>query len=238
MAILTGMRSVGGGDQLLGGHLEAAVAVDGPHRAVGPADLGADGRRHREAHRAEAAGVDPRVGMVELPVLRRPHLVLADARGDDRVLGRAVAQLLEHELRLEQLARLGRLVGQRELLLPAADRADFHAERSAWAVRAAAGRRIALISSSITRRQSPTIGTSGRRTLPSSAGSMSTWMILASGANAGDLAGDPVVEAAPEGDQQVGLLHRGDRGVVAVHARACRGTAGGRRGTRPGPSAW
>ena len=48
----------------------------------------------------------------------------------------------------------------------------------------------------MTRRQSPTIGTSGRRTLPSSAGSMSTWMILASGANAGDLAGDAVVEAA------------------------------------------
>ena len=37
--------------------------------------------------------------------------------------------------------------------------------------------------SSITNRQSPTIGTSGRRTLPCSAGSMSTWIILASGAN-------------------------------------------------------
>ena len=52
-----------GGDQLLRGHLEAAVAVDRPHHAVGPADLGADRRRHREAHRAEAAGVDPRVGV-------------------------------------------------------------------------------------------------------------------------------------------------------------------------------
>ena len=37
--------------------------------------------------------------------------------------------------------------------------------------------------SSITRRQSPTIGTSGLRTLPCSAGSMSTWMTFASGAN-------------------------------------------------------
>ena len=37
-------------------------------------------------------------------------------------------------------------------------------------------------SSSITRRQSPTMGTSGRRTLPCSAGSMSTWITLASGA--------------------------------------------------------
>ena len=34
-----------------------------------------------------------------------------------------------------------------------------------------------------------------------------------------DLAGDPVVEARAQGDQQVGPLHGGDRGVVAVHAR-------------------
>ncbi len=31
--------------------------------------------------------------------------------------------------------------------------------------------------------------------------------------------GHPVVEAAAEGDQQIGLLHGGDGGVVAVHAR-------------------
>ena len=95
MATFTGMRSVDGGDQLLGGHLEAAVAVDGPHHAVGPADLGPDGGGHGEAHRAEAARVHPRVGVVEAPVLRRPHLVLADAGHDDRVVGRGVAQLLE-----------------------------------------------------------------------------------------------------------------------------------------------
>ena len=33
-----------------------------------------------------------------------------------------------------------------------------------------------------------------------------------------ELAGDAVVEARPQRDEQVGLLHRGDRGVVAVHA--------------------
>ena len=33
------------------------------------------------------------------------------------------------------------------------------------------------------------------------------------------IAGDAVVEARAEGDEQVGLLHRRDRGVVAVHAR-------------------
>ena len=113
-----------GGDQLLRGHLEAAVAVDGPHRAVGPADLGADGGRHAEAHRAEAAGVDPRVGLVELPVLADVHIwCWPTPLTQDRVLGRVVAQLLEAELRLQRLARLARLVGQRELLPPAADAA-------------------------------------------------------------------------------------------------------------------
>ena len=34
-----------------------------------------------------------------------------------------------------------------------------------------------------------------------------------------ELAGDPVVEAGAERDQQVALLHGGDGGVVAVHAR-------------------
>ena len=48
---------------------------------------------------------------------------------------------------------------------------------------------------------------------------MSTWMILAPWREAVELAGDAVVEARPQRDQQVGLLHRGDRGVVAVHAR-------------------
>ena len=48
---------------------------------------------------------------------------------------------------------------------------------------------------------------------------MSTWMIFASGANVEHLARDPVVEAGAEGDQQIGLLQRGDGGGVAVHAR-------------------
>ena len=34
-----------------------------------------------------------------------------------------------------------------------------------------------------------------------------------------DLAGDAIVEARSQGDQQIGLLHRRDGGVVAVHAR-------------------
>ena len=76
------------GHELLRGHLEAAVAVDRPHHAIGPADLGADRGRHRVAHRAEPTGVDPRVRQLELPQLARPHLVLADTGHEDAVVGR------------------------------------------------------------------------------------------------------------------------------------------------------
>jgi hypothetical protein len=58
---------------------------------------------------------------------------------------------------------------------------------------------------------------------------------LGVGGEAGHLAGDPVVEAAAQGDEQVGLLHRHDRRVVAVHAGHAQAQAGGRRGRRPGP---
>ena len=57
----------------------------------------------------------------------------------------------------------------------------------------------ATSSSSITSRQSPAMATSARRTLWSSAGSMSTWMTLAPGAKASDPAGHPVVEPAARG---------------------------------------
>ena len=47
-----------GGDELLGGHLEAAVAVDADHRRLGPRRLGADRGRDPVAHRPEPAGGD------------------------------------------------------------------------------------------------------------------------------------------------------------------------------------
>src|SRR5579862_6881644 len=49
----------GAGGQLLVGHLEAAVAVDGPHGSLRAAHLGAHGGGHGEAHGAQPAGVDP-----------------------------------------------------------------------------------------------------------------------------------------------------------------------------------
>ena len=68
------------GRELLVGHLEAAVAVDRPHGAVGLADLGAHRGRDRVAHGAQAARVEPRVRPLVADELRGPHLVLAHAR--------------------------------------------------------------------------------------------------------------------------------------------------------------
>ena len=53
-------------------------------------------------------------GMVELPPLRGPHLVLADPRDDDRVVGRLVPQALDDELGLQHAFGRSPLVGERE----------------------------------------------------------------------------------------------------------------------------
>src|SRR5665648_604826 len=45
------------GRQLLVGHLETAIAVDGPDGALWLGDLGSHGGRHREAHRAQPTRV-------------------------------------------------------------------------------------------------------------------------------------------------------------------------------------
>ncbi len=45
--------------------------------------LRSDGAGQAEAHRAQAAGGEPVARRVEVEVLGRPHLMLADAGGDD-----------------------------------------------------------------------------------------------------------------------------------------------------------
>ena len=67
-----------GGDEFLCGHLKTAVAIHGPHAAVGFADLGAYSSGYRKAHRAQPTRVDPGVGVVELPILAGVHLMLTN----------------------------------------------------------------------------------------------------------------------------------------------------------------
>ena len=58
---------------------------------------------------------------------------------------------------------------------------------------------------------------------------------LGLGGEGADLAGHPVVEPAAQGDEQVGLLHGGDGGVVAVHAGHAQAQRVGVGEASPGP---
>ena len=77
----------------------------------------------------------------------------------------------------------------------------------------------ATSSSSMTSRQSPAMATSAPAHLVELGRVDVDVDDLGLGGEGVDPAGDPVVEPAAQGDQQVGPLHGGDRGVVAVHAR-------------------
>ena len=74
--------------------------------ALGCFDLHADGRRQAVAHRAEAARGHPAVRLLEMKILRRPHLVLADLGGDVgvAVLGQRI-EALQRVLRLDDRVR-------------------------------------------------------------------------------------------------------------------------------------
>ena len=128
------------GGELLIGHLEAAVAVDRPHVAVGLGDLRAHRRRHRVAHRAGAAGVEPRVRALVLDELRRPHLVLTDAGGVDALGAGELADALDHVLRRHEA--VGRLrVAERELVAEAVEERPPLRDVGLRALRRRCGRR-------------------------------------------------------------------------------------------------
>ncbi len=80
---LDGELMVGDGGEFRDRHLEAAVAGDGEDKLFRAGHLSADGGGKAEAHGAEAAGVDPEAGVIVADELGGPHLVLADVGSDD-----------------------------------------------------------------------------------------------------------------------------------------------------------
>ena len=160
--------------------------------------------------------------MVEVPVLTRPHLVLTDARAHDRVVGRIVSQGLEHELRLERRTGLGRVVVERVLLLPTAERRLplRRVGHRPSAVEHPADRRHQLLDDEAAVADDRHVGLA---VLAELGGVDVDVDHLGVRRELVELAGDPVVEPGAEGDQQVGLLERHDGRVVAVHARHAQG---------------
>ena len=176
------MPFLGAGGELLGVHLDRAVARHADDRLVRAADLGPHGGGQAEAHRAQATGVDPAPRAGEVEVLRRPHLVLADVGGDDRVAAGRLVEGLDHVLRLD-LGVGGVLVAERVALLP-----DPNARPPLLQPRRLCGQRAVLGGQPGTMlRASPTIGMCAGTFLEISAGSMSMWMNLARGANSESL---------------------------------------------------
>ena len=78
-------------------------------------ELRADGGRQAETHGAHAARGEPQARMAEVAVLRGPHLVLADAGGDDGLALRDAVDLFDDVVRLDLLA--GAVVIHRVLAL-------------------------------------------------------------------------------------------------------------------------
>ena len=83
--------------------------------------------------------------------------------------------------------------------------------------------------------RSPAIATSGRRSLPISAGSPSIWITFARGANVVELAGGAIVEARADADQEIAFVDREIGGAGAVHAEHAEEILGDRSAARPAP---
>ena len=163
-------------------------------------ELRADRRRQREAHRAEAARGDELPRVVVLVVLRLPHLVLADVGHDERLALGDAPEVVHHVRGVEVPGVCGIVWMSRtaESPLSSSMRAT-HACRSRRRHDAARAR-------AASRPRRRRAATSTRTFLLISAGSSSQWIFFARCRVGLELAGDAIVEAHAERDDEVGLL--------------------------------
>ena len=92
------------GFQLADIHADAGIAVDIDDETAALRELRAHRRRQPETHGAHAARGQPQPRSAEVEILRGPHLVLADAGGDDGLAARQPVDLFDDVVRLDQRA--------------------------------------------------------------------------------------------------------------------------------------
>ena len=216
------------GRELLVGHLEAAVTVDRPDRALRLGDLRAHGGRHGIPHRPEATGVEPGVRALVLDELGRPHLVLADAGDVDRLGPADRADALDDVLRRTR-SRRPRAWCSRAGRSPSSRRSARARRRSRRPCRPRWSAATALMQLADDLEHVADDRHVGGAVLGDLGGVDVGVDDLGLGGERRQLAGHPVVEPGAEGDEQVGLLqcgHRRDRAVHARHAQVQRVAVG------------
>ena len=198
----------------------------------GIADGGAHRRRQAEAHRAEAARVDPAPRLGEVEVLRGPHLVLADVGGEDAVAAGRLVERLDHVLRLDLGVRSPR---------SAAGAARASPRSAPTSPRGARGRRPTARYSAVSRGRMLLRVADDRDVRRDVLGDLGRVDVdvdeLGPRRELRQLAGDAVVEAGA--DRRRSGRPRPSRSWPCA-CRACRAspaTAGAAPGTRRGPSA-
>jgi len=204
----------GGGAELGLCHEEGGVAVDVDYEFVGLGDFGADGRGEAVAHRAEAAGGDHAARGAPAEVLGGPHLVLADAGGDDGFVfarGGEVGERVDDGLGLDQGVGVVLLLpGPGEALFPGGDLVEpffavgLGAGFDEWEDRFQVFRDVAfnslvglndlidILGHDLEMDDTSTALCGGETSLRS---------------EFGDAAGDAVVETSTECEDEIGLLH-------------------------------
>ena len=182
----------------------------------GAGDLGADGGGKAVTHGAEAARGDEVTGLHEVVKLGGPHLVLPNLGGDDGVavgdLVYLLADVLRHEFAIRVL-----LVRQREIPLP---RRDLCQPRGVRRIPIFALHGPQLLDQAQQAHLHVTDDRQGDGDVLADRGWIDVDMDeLGADAEFFKVAGDPVVEAGADGNDQIGLIHGHVRRVGAVHAQ-------------------
>ena len=211
--------------QVVGGHgLELAevhahrgVAVDVDDEFVALRELRADGRGQTEAHGAHGARGEPLARIAEIAVLRGPHLVLADAGGDDGLALRDAVDLFDDVVGLDLLA--GAIVVHRVLLLEIREMGQplgtIALEARAPAMRGQRAQRLG--------QHAHMAPLHALHLVDLRAVDVEVRDVLRAGRELRGIAGDAIVEARADGDQEVAVVDRvvGER--LAVHAQHAHG---------------